>query len=210
MDDQFKLRAAARTDEELQERVDNREKYLPETVEASVEELQFRGVEFSEEELTVIAEDMQARRNLAEIKPDSYGMFSNRDKNNLIEDPDAPPLYSRRAIYGFSVFFSVFFGAVMLAMNVSKTSGKKNAIWVVLFGLGYTIAMVLLLQNFKTSTGLTIVPSILGAYLIEALFWNRYVGTSTLYRKRPIWIPLAIGIAILGVFIFIAFYSGIK
>jgi hypothetical protein len=210
MDDQFKLRAATRTDEELQERVDNREKYLPETVEASVEELQFRGVSFSDEELTVIAEDMQARRNLAAIKPDSYGMFGNRDSNNLIEDPDAPLLFSRRAIYGFSVFFSVFFGAVMLAMNVSKTSDKKNAAWVVLFGLGYTIAMVLLLQNFKTSTGLTIIPSILGAYLIEALFWNRYVGTSTLYRKRPIWIPLAIGIAILGVFIFIAFYSGIK
>jgi lipopolysaccharide export LptBFGC system permease protein LptF len=210
MDDQFKLRAATRTNEELQERVDNREKYLPETVEASVEELKFRGVEFSEEELTVIAEDMQARRSLAELKPDSYGMFGDRDKNNLIEDPDAPLLFSRRAIYAFSVIFSVFFGAVMLAMNVSKTSGKKNVIWVVLFGLAYTVATVMLLQNFKTSTGLTIIPSIAGAYLIEALFWSRYVGSSTLYRKRPIWIPLAIGIVVGGAFIFIAFYSGIK
>jgi lipopolysaccharide export LptBFGC system permease protein LptF len=210
MDDQFKLRAATRSTEELQERVDNREKYLPETVEASVEELQIRGVEFSEEELTVIAEDMQARRSLAELKPDSYGMFGDRDKNNLIEDPDAPLLFSRRAIYGFSVFFSVFFGAVMLAMNVSKTSGKKNAIWVVLFGLAYTVAMILLLQNFKASTGLAIAPTILGAYLIEALFWNRFIGTSTLYRKRPIWVPLAIGIVIVGFFIFIAFYSGVN
>jgi lipopolysaccharide export LptBFGC system permease protein LptF len=210
MDDQFKLCAATRSNEDLQERVDNREKYLPETVEASVEELKFRGVEFSAEELTVIAEDMQARRSLAEIKPDSYGMFGNRDKNNLIEDPDAPLIFSRRAIYGFSVFFSVFFGAVMLAMNVNKTSGKKNAIWVVLFGLAYTVAMVLLLQNFKTSTGLTIIPSILGAYLIEALFWNRYIGNSTLYRKRPIWTPLVIGIVIAGGLIFLILNYGDK
>ncbi|WP_259070457.1 hypothetical protein HDF24_10920 [Mucilaginibacter sp. X4EP1] len=203
MDNNFKLIAAARSNEELQERIDNREKYLPETVEASVDELQFRGVEFSDEELKIIAEDMQARRDLAESKPDSYGFFGNRDKNNLIEDPDAPLLFSKRAIYGFSVFFSVVFGSIMLAINVSKIAGKGKALLVVLFGLAYTVLTITLAENFNVSSSIGIVISIAGAYLIEVLFWNRFIGNATLYRKKPIWVPLAIGIAIAAGLIFV-------
>lgn len=203
MDDKFKLIAAARSNEELQERIDNREKYLPETVEASLDELQFRGVEFSDEELKVIAEDMQARRDLAVSKPDSYGLFSDRDKNNFIEDPDAPLLFSRRAIYGFSVFFSVVFGSIMLAINVSKTAGKGKAVLVVLFGLVYTVVTILIAETLKLNSGLGVVISLLGAVLIETLFWNRFIGNATLYRKRPIWVPLAIAVVLAAGLIFV-------
>jgi len=203
MDDKFKLIAAARPNEELQERIDNREKYLPETVEASVDELQFRGVGFSDEELKVIAEDMQARRDLAASKPDSYGLFSDRDKNNFIEDPDAPLLFSRRAIYGFSVFFSVVFGSIMLAINVSKIAGKGKAALVVLFGLIYTVVTILIAKTLKLNSGLGVVISLLGAALIETLFWNRFIGNATLYRKRPIWISLAIAVVLAAGLIFV-------
>ena len=60
----------------------------------------------------------------------------------------------------------------------------------------YTIATILIGQNFNLNSSFSIVLGIAGAYLMEALFWNRYIGNSTLYRKRPIWIPLIIGLAI--------------
>jgi hypothetical protein len=177
MDENFNLRAALKSDDELHSCIDNREKYLPESVEAAVAELQSRGVEFSEEELRVITEDMQARRELAETPSVGFGAFNSRDKNNLVEDPEAPALYSRSAIYVFSVLFSVLFGSVMLAINISKTPNKNKAILVVLFGLGYTIA-ILIGQNFNLSSSFSIITGIAGAYLfngsiiLEPVYWK--------------------------------------
>src|ERR1700744_3329426 len=120
MDENFKFKASMRADGELRGIIDNREKYLPETVEASVEALQNRGIEFSEEELRVIGEDMDARRNMAGSTSANVSLFVNNDSVNHIEDPDAPRLYSKRAIYGFTIFFSALFGSILLASNISK------------------------------------------------------------------------------------------
>ncbi len=65
MDNNFAFRATLKSGAELQNSIDNREKFLPETVEAAVKELQSRGVIFDDDELRVIAEDMQARREMA-------------------------------------------------------------------------------------------------------------------------------------------------
>ncbi len=194
MDDDFKLRAALKSDEELHNCINNREKLLPETVEAAVEELQKRGTAFSEEELKVIAEDMQARRDHAKSGAKSSGIFNRNDKDFQVEDPEAPLLYSKGVIFGFSILFSVLFGAIMLAINISKTKNRQKAIWVVLFGLIYVIASVLLAQNLGSTFSFILI--IFGAYLLEALFWNRYIGNSTLYRAKPVKIPLIIGLCI--------------
>ncbi len=208
MEDKYKMLAALRTDEELRQRIDNREKYLPETVEASVAELQFRGEIFSEEELQVISEDMQARRDMAATPVEGFGLFGNRDQNNLVDDPDAPAFYSRGAIYGFTVFFSVIFGGIMLAMNVAQTSQRRKAVWIVLFALAYTLVALTLAQSFHVGSGFAVLIGIAGAYLMEALFWNRYIGTVTLYRKRAIWPPLIIGLAFVAIFIVLLFLQG--
>ena len=204
MNDDFGLRATLQTEEELQNSINNREDYLPETVEAAVSELQSRGVEFSDEELTVINEDMQARRELANTKPEGYGVFSNRDKNNLVKDPAAPALYSRKVIYVFTVLFSVIFGSIMLAINVSKTPNRSKAILVVLAGLAYTIVLVMLAQRLHLGSGFTIITSVMGAYLMEMLFWDRYIGNSTLYRSKPYWIPLTVALVIVALILLAA------
>jgi uncharacterized membrane protein YdcZ (DUF606 family) len=194
MNDDFKLRAALKSDEELHNCINNREKLLPETVETAVEELQKRGTVFSEEELKVIAEDMQARRDHAISGVKSSGIFNRNDKDLQVEDPEAPSFYSKGAIFGFSILFSVLFGAIMLAINISKTQYRQKTIWVVLFGLTYVIASVLLAQNLGSTFSFILI--IFGAYLLQVLFWNRYIGNSTLYRAKPIKIPLIIGLCI--------------
>ncbi len=207
MDENFTLRAALKSDGELHQCIDDREKYLPETVEAAVAELQTRGVEFSEEELNVIAQDMEARRELAASNTDNFVLYSN-GKNTQIDDPEAPSYYSKRAILVFSVLFSVFFGSVMLAVNVAKTQNKSMAIWVAVCGLGYSVATVLIGQSLNLNSGFAMVFGWTGAYIMDFLFWNRYIGKSTLYRAKPIWIPLIIGLAISIPLIMLVMYSG--
>jgi lipopolysaccharide export LptBFGC system permease protein LptF len=205
MDENFKLRANLKSDEELHACIDNREKFLPETVEAAVAELQYRGVTFSDDELRVITEDMQARRDLAREGTDSFSMFSNREKDNQVDDPEAPAYFSKRVILIFSVLFSVFFASILLAVNLNRTAHKDKVALAVLFGLGFTIAVGLLAPTFHYNAFFTILTGFSGAYLMEVLFWNKYIGNSTLYKVRPVWIPLIIVLAIyipLGVFLY--------
>ncbi|MCR8559474.1 hypothetical protein KXD93_17585 [Mucilaginibacter sp. BJC16-A38] len=210
MDENFKFRATMKSDEELHEYVDNREKYLPESVESAVEELQNRGVVFSDEELKVIAEDMQARRELAGTPPTSPSLFAFSDINNQIDDPDAPEFYSKRAIYVFSILFSVLFGSIMLAINVAKTPKSSRAALVALFGLGYTALTIVIAELLNLPAGAGIVISILGGYILNAFFWNKFIGNDTLYRLKPIWVPLTIGLVIAGGLLFIIFKYGTK
>ncbi|HVW98746.1 MAG TPA: Nif11-like leader peptide family natural product precursor [Mucilaginibacter sp.] len=207
MNNNFRLRAAMRSDEELRERVNNREKYLPETVEASVAELSERGVTFSDEELRIIDEDMLARREIAAGNNHNPGIFRN-DANLYIDDPDAPIYYSKRAILIFSILFSVLFGSVMLAMNVSRSREAGKAFLVVLYGLGFTVLTGLLTSSIKMNLGITIITAYVGALIMEMLFWNRYVGKTTLYRPKPIWGPLITGILLASIIVYLIIISG--
>lgn len=195
MNEDFNFRAAAKTDEQLQECIDNREKYLPESVEAAVAELQSRGQVFTDEELTVIGEDMQARRELALTPPGYDSLFNNSEKIKQVEDPDAPAFYSKRAIYVFSILFSVLFGAILLAINVNKTEKRGNVIWILLYGVSFLAACTLLAQTYTFNTGFSVIAGIIGAYPLNYFFWGSYIGHHTLYRVKPIWPPLIIGFA---------------
>ena len=104
MDLKFQVTASAKTDAELLATIENRQQYLPETIEASVAELQYRKHAFTDEELKVITEDVEAHRQNANLRGHRGGLFTNNYKKNIIEDPDAPAFYSRRAIYVFAFF----------------------------------------------------------------------------------------------------------
>ena len=207
MDENFDFRATKKSDAELQNSIDNREKYLPETVEAAVKELQTRGVVFDDEELRMVAEDMQARREMV-LQPKGYsGIFGNRDQNNLVEDPDAPAFYSRRVVYLFAFLFSTLFGSIIMAINVAKTSKPGRAVWVILFGIVYTLVVFFLAASANMGSTFNIVTAIAGAYGLELLFWNRFIGNETLYRARPIWVPLAIGLVLAAIVFYLIFTS---
>jgi hypothetical protein len=207
MDDNFQTKAALKSDEELQSCVDNREKYLPETVEAAVAELQKRGIELSEDELKVIAEDMQARREIAEAGTGIFGVFNTNWNNNHVEDPDAVLFFSKRVIFAFAVLCSVFFGSILLAVNISKTKNRDKAFLVVLYGLGFTFAQQVISLEYRLDPIFTLIMSIVGAYMMDNLFWNKYIGNSTLYRTRPIWVPLIIGLLLVALLLVTVYKS---
>ncbi len=62
---------------------------------------------------------------------------------NVVTDQDAPQFYSPRAIWGFSVFFTVIFGAVLLALNLTDRKAK----WIVIgVGVIYTAAAIYIIN----------------------------------------------------------------
>src|ERR1700743_1423518 len=126
MNDRFAYDASLLSDEELNNRVATHEKYLPETTEASVAELQQRGLVFSDEELDVINQDIQAQRENALQPYKGIGRSNGNHKNTIVEDPAAPQLYSRRATYVFSLFMGALFGSIMLAINSGKVKNTKG------------------------------------------------------------------------------------
>jgi hypothetical protein len=92
---------------------------------------------------------------------------------NVVTDQDAPQLYSPRAIWGFSVFFTVIFGAVLLALNLTDRKAKSLVIGV---GVLYTAAAIFILNLLPhPNTGITIGLNIGGALLLINLFWDKYI-----------------------------------
>lgn len=118
---------------------------------------------------------------------------TNSWRKNLVTDDEAPLFYTPAAIWGFSVFFTVIFGAVLLSSNLSD---KKSKWTVIGFGLLYTILAVSLLNVLPRNTFLTIIVNGFGALILTAVFWNRYIGKGTKFRAKPIWKPLIISLAI--------------
>lgn len=209
MESSISYKTAARSDEELRERIDNRQKYLPETVEASIAELQFRGEVFSDEELKVINEDIQAQRANAAMVTSNPSLFNSDYKNTIVEDPDAPLMYSKRVIYLFALLFGALFGSIMMAMNISKTEKRNSAFIVILFGIGFTVLQIYFVT--KTNQGSAgsygYLGGLIAAYILNYVFWKNYIGYATFYRARPIWVPLIIAVIFSAFVIWAMVYS---
>ncbi len=124
---------------------------------------------------------------------------------NIVEDLDAPELYSPRAIWGFSVFFTVIFGAVLLALNIADKKAKGMVIG---FGILYTAAVIVIVNLLpQTNSGIVIGLNAGGALILTKLFWDKYVGAETKFRTKAIWKPLIISILITIPFLLAIIYG---
>jgi hypothetical protein len=211
METNFKYIASSRSTEELIERVENRQKYLPETVEASVAELQYRKHEFLDEEIKVIGEDIQAQRENAAITIGNLTMFNNDYKNVIVEDLEAPIMYSRRVIYFFSVFGGALIGSILAAMNMAKIGKRNEALYTVLFGIVFTVILyfVGLRIGSVSSTSYRIAFGLIAAYCLDYFFWKRFIGYSTFYRARSFWAPVIV-VLTTGMLVVIAMKYGVQ
>jgi len=195
-----------KTDAELRYIIDNREKYLPESVLGAVTELQNRGHELSEEEIRVVQEDMKARVEIANTGPGYNGVFADNYKDCLVEDPDAYQFYSRRVIKVFT-FFSVFFGSILMAMNIAKTKNQGGVFLVILFGIVVTVVEDVIAFSFQIGA-FAFVLGIINILMMDALFWNRFIGKTTLYKARKYWVPLIIWLVLFGIVIITLIKNG--
>ncbi len=206
MEIDFEKQMTNKSDDGLQEYIDNRTKYTREAVEAAIFELQKRGRIFSDEDQANFRNEFQARFEATEKEEKQF--FGNTWNKNVVTDENAPAYYSEKAIYIFTAFFSVLFGAVLLAINCRSTVTKKGVWEAIAFGIVYTSLQLWILSMIPRNTGLTFAFSMGGAFLMNNFFWRKYIGKDTKYRTKPIWKPLIAGIIIFFPLLLAAIYGG--
>ena len=200
----FKEMMSKMSDYELNGYIENRKNYTKEAVESAILELKYRGKEFSEIETTEILQQFN-KKKVETKEPENINLFasSNGWKKNVVTDQSATEFYSEKAIYLFSVIFSVLFGSVLMAINLRKTESKKGVFEVLGFGILFFAFQIYVLSMIPRNTIFTLMFSMVGAVILNYFFWRKYIGQETKYRAKPIWIPLIIGIVLLAGYIFL-------
>ena len=116
-----------------------------------------------------------------------------------------PVLYSKKAIQGFTIFFSTLFGAVLLMSNLKEMNKPKERLQVLLFGIGYTVFTLVLLNFIPRVFFITLIFNIVGYAVLVEYFWNKFLGKETEHQKKAIAKPLIISLCILILIISLQF-----
>lgn len=132
------------------------------------------------------------------------GFFGEWDYN-ITTDQEAPLLYSRFAIYAFTILCSVFFGGVLMFLNLRKLKNKCGQVVVAIYTVLYGAIAYPVLMQFDMRISLLNIVNILGAIPFYSIFWGKYVGRDTKYRTESVLIPSIIGSVILALFLILIF-----
>jgi hypothetical protein len=134
--------------------------------------------------------------------------------NNLLDSEftelnDNPPkIYSNRAIWGFSIFFSSIFGGVLLMQNLKDIGKKKEAYMILILSIIYTLLTIYIVNiPKKTNSSLTLFCNAIGGLILSKYFFAKYFPSEDKYEKKKIWKPLIISIIIMIPFTFALIYK---
>lgn len=172
---------------------------VPEAIEMAFDILKKRRYFFSETEIVQINQLIESKKK---EEPD----YSTLNAWDIDEDAKKATVsfYSQRAIWYFSILFGLFTGAILLAINLFTLSKKKEALITLLFGFGYTIALILVYKEFKDYFDQSRFTGILlygiGAAILQFGFWDQYLK-GIKYKKRSIIVPLVICLIVLSLII---------
>ncbi|MBB1645024.1 hypothetical protein [Sphingobacterium sp. UME9] len=172
---------------------------VPEAIEMAFDILKKRGYFFSETEIVKINQLIASRK---QEEPD----YKSLNTWDIDEDAEKASVsfYSQKAIWYFSILFGLFTGAILLAINLFTLSKKKEAWATLLFGFGYTIALILVYNEFKDYFDQSRFTGILlygiGAAILQFGFWDQYLK-GIKYKKRSIIAPLMICLVVVGLII---------
>ncbi|CAM3761669.1 MULTISPECIES: hypothetical protein [Sphingobacterium] len=172
---------------------------VSEAIEMALDILKKRGYIFSETEIAQINQLIESKKK---EEPD----YTAPNTWDIDEDAKKATVsfYSQRAIWYFSILFGLFTGAILLAINLFTLSKKKEALVTLLFGFGYTIALILVYKEFKDYFDQSRFTGILlygiGAAILQFGFWDQYLK-GIKYKKRSITAPLVICLIVVGLII---------
>jgi hypothetical protein len=117
-------------------------------------------------------------------------------------------IYSKRAVWGFSIFFTTIFGGVLLMQNLISLNKKKQAYQVLAFSIVYTIPGIYLANLSETpNTSINFVLNAVGGVILTEFFFKRYVPDESNLPKKKIWKALIISILITLPFAVALIYS---
>ena len=128
----------------------------------------------------------------------------NLDNNeNPSKELILPVLYSKRAIQGFTIFFTTIFGAVLLMYNLKEMNKLKERNQVLIFGIVFTIISAILLNYLPKMIFTTLLFNLIGYAILIEFFWKNNIEKELEYAKKEVWKPLTISIIIVLLLLFL-------
>ena len=198
----FESIISKKTVDELMEYIEDFDRYSTDALNAVIEELRKRGKNFSEEELQLLQKRIEKKEEIEEEETTPFGSTIYEGKY-VVTDPNAPLLYSKFAIWIFTVLVNPLFGAILLALNVTN---KVNRIKIIGLGLTLTIILLLIRDHFPIIGFGLFINMVVGWFLTKDT-WNRYIGREVRYRAKPIWIPLIVTLIIIAFYVLVYIYG---
>lgn len=184
-------------------------RFTSKAVQFAFEILKERGEVFSDDETSRILKliEFKVYNESQEIISDSQPKW---DTNSVV-DVNAIQMYSQLAIFGFSLFFGVIFGTVLLAFNFKALKKYNYIIPTIIFGILYTAFQITAINyleeiNFSFNKQVALFSGI-GAAILHYVFWENLIEKELVYRKKSITIPLVISIIVYIPIIYVIFIA---
>jgi len=177
-----------KTDSELKQILIDKHKYTEQAINASLQILEERNGQTPD--LEIIQKKIEQTQQKNEIAKQNV-TEEVKKKSHLTDDPNAPELHSKKVIMVFSGLFSTIFGAVLLMYNMKQTDNRTGRIQVLVFGVLYTIATLLVVNLMNIGGNIALIFNIAGGGILTEYFWNKFIGKDFEHRKRS-WIKPAI------------------
>jgi len=116
-------------------------------------------------------------------------------------------IYSKKAIWGFSVLFAPIFGGVLLRQNLIDNKKKKEANIVLVTSIVFTVLTILIVNSFDIkNSSLTFLLNMVWGAILSEYFFDKYFPNDN-YEYKKIWKALLISIAIIIPFLLLIFMS---
>jgi len=111
-------------------------------------------------------------------------------------------IYSKKAVWGFSIFFTTIFGGVLLMQNLRDLNKKKEGYQVLVFSILYSALGIYLASLTETAnTSMNFVVNVVGGIILTGFFFKRYVPDESNLPKKKIWKALIISLLIILPFV---------
>jgi hypothetical protein len=184
-----------KSDAELEHIFEEKATYTDEAIQAVIWELENRNlIEKDTIKPTIIpaenATEVEEQRDIKHTNESSFEALA------------LPALYSKKAILGFTIFFSTLFGAILLMSNLKKMNKPKARNEVFVFGIVYTISIFVLLNYLPTTFFLTLIFNTVGYAILTEYYWNKNLGREFKHEKKQIQKPLIISLSVSAILLF--------
>jgi len=195
------------SDDELKQYIEDPDTYQEGAVIAAIWELEKRGFTNAKSEklLDKLSEGFEKENQKTPTEPIKKEAVENPEKIEIdkeVPEKDLPRLFTRNIIMIYSILFSTFVGSILMAINLNRLKKERDALYVLLFGVGFSYLVNYLMSKLNMSmTVLPVLINVIGALLIDNLFWKKHIGLEMKFQKQPIKGLLIITASIILIFI---------
>ena len=151
---------------------------------------------YTQEAIRAVIWEMESR-NLIEKSEVHFEESTLKDLSISNEKLVLPVLYSKKAIQGFTIFFTTIFGAVLLMLNLKEMNKLKARNQVLIFGIAFTILSAMLLNYLPKMFLTTLLFNLIGYAVLIEFFWKNNIDKELEFTKKEVWKPLTISIIII-------------